>query len=126
MKIKTWNPEMTDAESKDLAYWERNMLALKFADGWYNDDVRKSEIMKDFMDKQPEGQILSGIFQTDWSLIVPRFEGWRRVLTLDGGAITFHIPDEFEVGNLPEIPRNWDGHSTEEKWQRIADGRGIQ
>lgn len=28
MKIKTWNKDMSDAESKDLAYWERNMLAL--------------------------------------------------------------------------------------------------
>lgn len=31
MKIKTWNPEMTLAEAKDLAYRERNMLALWMA-----------------------------------------------------------------------------------------------
>lgn len=30
-----------------------------------------------------------------------------------------------EVGNLPEIDRNWDGHTTEEKWVRIADKFGI-
>lgn len=89
MKIKVWHEGMSDKEAKDLAYWERNMLALRFAQGWYNDDDSN-------------------------------FPGWRRVLSLDNGRMTFHIPDEFDVGDLPEIEPNWDGHTTEEKWQRVA------
>lgn len=95
MKIKTWNSEMSDKETSDLGYWERNVLALRYADGWYNDDDSA-------------------------------FKGWRRVLTLDSGKICFHIPDEFDVGNLPEVERNWDGHTTEEKWRRILVARAIE
>jgi hypothetical protein len=80
MKIRTWNPEMTDGEAKDLAYWERNVLALKYADGWYKD-------------------------------LENNYSGWFRVMSLAGGKITFHIPDSFDVGNLPEISPNWDGHA---------------
>jgi len=107
MKIKTWHEGMSDSESKDLAYWERNMLALRYAEGWYNDDILV-----------PTGQLEPHIQR-------PRYPGWRRVLSLDGGRCTFHIPDDFPVGNLPEIERNWDGHTTEEKWLRIAEVRGI-
>ncbi len=94
VKIKTWNKEMTVEETKDLAYWERNMLALRYADGWYND------------------------LESD-------FPGWLRVLSIDGGKITFHIPDDFNVGNLPRIDPNWDGHTTTEKWKKILAERGI-
>lgn len=95
MKIKTWNKEMSIEQSKDLAYWERNVLALKYADGWYED-------------------------------LENNYPGWRRVLSLEGGKITFHIPDDFEVGNLKQILPNWDGHTTEEKWKKILIERGIQ
>lgn len=92
--IKTWNTDMSDKEAADLAYWERNMLALRYADGWYNDDESN-------------------------------FPGWKRVLSLEGGKITFHIPDDFAVGNLLQIRPNWDGHTTEQKWRRIRELRGI-
>lgn len=112
MDIKTWHPEMSHKETADLAYWERNMLALRYADGWYNDDV--DVIQEDeYGDAAPTFKMQ------------PRFKGWRRVLSLDGGAITFHIPDEFNVGNLPEIQCNWDGHTTEEKWLRVLRMRGV-
>ncbi len=104
MKNRVWKPEMSDAETKDLAYWERNMLALRYADGWYNDDVQVADL------ETPQGA----------PLMQARFAGWRRVLTLDMGAITFHIPDDFDVGALPEVHANWDGHTTEQKWARIA------
>lgn len=107
--IKTWHPEMTDKETADLAYWERNMLALRYADGWYYDDIVR------WRDDNPANQVLES-----------RFSGWRRVLTLDGGAITFHIPDDFDVGDLEEMDRNWDGHTTEEKWRRIAKLAGCK
>jgi hypothetical protein len=94
MEIKTWRPEMTDEETKDLAYWERNVLALRYAEGWYND-------------------------------LENNYHGWKRVLSLEGGTITFHIPDSFNVGDLPEIQPNWDGHTTAKKWQRILALRGI-
>lgn len=95
MNIKTWNKEMSLEETKDLAYWERNVLALKYAEGFY--------------------------FDTENNYL-----GWLRVLSLENGKITFHIPDNFDVGNLPEIQPNWDGHTTEEKWKRILAERGIK
>lgn len=94
MKIKTWNPQMTVEETKDLAYWERNVLALKFSDGWYED-------------------------------LQNNYPGWKRVLSIDDGKITFHIPDDFDVGNLAKIAPAWDGHTTEAKWRRILSERGI-
>lgn len=95
MKVKTWNKEMSVEETKDLAYWERNVLALNYAQGWYIDTENN-------------------------------YPGWSRVLSLENGKITFHIPDEFEVGSLPEIEPNWDGHSTFEKWSRILKRFGIE
>jgi hypothetical protein len=95
MEIKCWNENLTDKESKDLAYWERNVLALHYADGYFEDKECN-------------------------------YPGWLRVLSLEGGAITFHIPDEFNVGNLPKIEPNWDGHSTIEKWSRLLEKRGIK
>ncbi len=95
MKIKTWNKEMSLEETKNLAYWERNVLALKYAEGWYRD-------------------------------VENNYPGWQRVLSLDRGEITFHIPDDFDVGDLKEIAPNWDGHSTKEKWRRVLLSRGIK
>jgi len=93
--IKTWNENMSIEETKDLAYWERNVLALHYAE-FYFDDLENN------------------------------FPGWKRVLSLEGGTITFHIPDEFDVGNLPKLEKsNWDGHTTEEKWSRILKSKGI-
>ena len=94
MKLPVWKPGMTPEEERDCAYQERNLLALRFADGWYRD------------------------IENDWP-------GWSRVLSLAEGAMCFHIPDDFEVGNLPEIRRNWDGHSTWEKWQSVCVTFGI-
>lgn len=102
---------MDPVESCELAYWERNMLALWYADGWYNDDIPVGDDLE-----TPQGA----------PLLKPRYSGWRRVLTLHAGRITFHIPDDFDVGTLAEVKPNWDGHTTEEKWRRIASGRGVK
>lgn len=40
--MKIWHEGMSDKETADLAYWERNMLALRYADGWYNDDIERT------------------------------------------------------------------------------------
>lgn len=95
MKIKVWSKELSDKETSDIAYWERNMLALIYADGWYYDNGGG-------------------------------FEGWRRVLSLKDGKMTFHIPDDFDVGNLRQMVANWDGHTTHEKWARVAKYRNIE
>ena len=96
MNIKTWNKDMTVEETKDLAYWERNVLAIHFAEFYYDD-------------------------------LVNNYPGWKRVLSLQGGTITFHIPDDFDIGNLPKLKEsNWDGHTTEEKWRKILSERGIK
>ena len=84
------NEEMNEVEQ---AYYERNMIALRYADGWYYDD---------------NGE-----------------DGWKRILCLDNGKMTFHIPDDFKIGNLKQIKPTWDGHTTEEKWQRVEDMRKI-
>lgn len=94
MKIYVYDESMSIEEQKDGAYWERNMLALSFADGWYED------------------------LENNW-------DGWKRVLCCKGGAMNFHIPDDFDVGNLKKIEPKWDGHSTEEKWNRVMVEKGI-
>lgn len=81
-------------ESVKIAYWERNMLALYYADGWYYDN------------------------ENNW-------DGWKRVLALEGGKMNFHIPDDFDVGELEQIEPTYDGHTTIEKWKRVSDIMGI-
>jgi len=103
VKIKTWDIMMGDKEASDLAYWERNMLALTVADGWYSDYLFDAN-------------------GSSW----PRYHGFHRVLSLADGRITFHIPDDFDVGDLPQIACNWDGHTTQEKWERVAKACGVE
>ncbi len=122
--MKAWRKGMTDKEAADLAYWERNMLALRYADGWYNDDIDviKEEIFAVFL---PEDAPIDASRRRSIEK-QPRYPGWRRVLSVDDGTLTFHVPDDFDLGNLPEIIPNWDGHTTEEKWQYVACLRGIK
>lgn len=112
MQIRTWHKGMSDKETADLAYWERNVLALNYADGWYNDDIEYRE---------PEHPRYGAA-----TFLAARYKGWRRVLSLEGGKITFHIPDDFDVGTLGEIAPTWDGHTTEEKWRRILTDAGVE
>lgn len=85
---------LSEIEGKNLAYWERNMLALRFADGWYYDT------------------------DNNW-------DGWKRILSLDGGKLTFHIPDDFPIGNLLAIEPNRDGHTNGVKWSRVEEYREL-
>lgn len=111
MKIPTWSAGMSDADSRDVAYWERNMLALRYADGWYLDLV-------------PD--LAAVITKENPKPVKARYAGWARVLSLDDGQMTFHIPDDFDVGNLPAIKPNWDGHTTKQKWQSVFAMFGIK
>lgn len=97
-KTYTWHEGMSLEDTKNLAYFERNMLALYLAKttygGWYYDT------------------------DNNW-------DGWKRVISIDSGRITFHIPDDFNVGSLLEIKPNWNGHSTDEKWRYVMKECGI-
>jgi hypothetical protein len=109
---------------KDGAYWERNMLALYFAmysnKAWKEFNEYLHEVGSDNA-KDPENVPCGWYYDTD-----NNWEGWLRVISLLDGRITFHIPDDFDVGNLPQIEPRWDGHSTEEKWWRMTTACGCK
>lgn len=99
MKPYTWSPDHTLEQTKDGAYWERNMLALTLA-----------QITNSVYNSGKSGWYRHG----DDS-----YTGWSRVISIANGHLTFHVPDDFDLGDLPEIEPNWDGHTTEEKWNRV-------
>lgn len=99
MPLYVWSPEQSIEEQKDGAYWERNMLALMLA-----------HVM-------PNG---------GWYYGEPRYDGWSRVISIASGTFTFHVPDAFDLGTLPQIAPNWDGHTTEAKWNHAMLMCGIQ
>lgn len=132
MKPYTWKPEHTLEETKNGAYWERNMLALMYAAlangvavkhhaeqvvehgppcGWYR-HPREADDPLDDVERYWEDERFD-------------FYGWSRVISLEYGRFTFHVPDDFDLGNLPQIFPNWDGHSTDEKWIRAMGKCGI-
>src|SRR5690606_27047025 len=100
MKPYVWKEGMSEKEMRDGAYFERNMLALLLAKRM-NDFHRYME----YDTEPPCGYYIHG----EW-------EGWSRVISIDNGAITFHVPDDFDLGDLPLIDNNYDGHTTLEKW----------
>lgn len=104
MKPYTWNLDQSLEEQKEGAYWERNMLALLLAKTMNESNYNKSG----WYAHQGEG-----------------FDGWSRVISIDGGKITFHVPDDFDLGALPEIKPNWNGHTTEEKWNQVMQVCGC-
>lgn len=106
-----WHEEMSTEETKKLAYWERNMLALLVAT--LNNDLDNRTGCK----QPPFG---SGWYHHgEW-------DGWARVISIDEGRITFHVPDDFDLGDLPQIEPNWDGHTTKEKWKRVMAFCGVK
>jgi hypothetical protein len=81
---KTIGALMGKTGTKEEAFWERNMLVLMLASGYY------------------------------------LHEGWKvLVINTSEGQLTFHVPPDFDTMGLPEIQPCWDGHTTEEKWERI-------
>lgn len=115
MKIYECKEGMSAEEVKNIAYWERNMLALQLA-MYMNDTVRSVTAML-----APEYYPCGWYYDTD-----NNWEGFKRVISINNGSITFHIPDDFDVGNLPHIEPNWDGHTTKEKWLRIMENCGCK
>jgi hypothetical protein len=111
MKPYVWEEGMTEKEMRDGAYFERNMLALLLA---HNQNYW-AKTTDHFSENTECGWYIHG----EW-------EGWTRVISLFGGQVTFHVPDDFDLGDLPQIKSNWDGHSTEEKWKFAMDVCGCK
>lgn len=94
-------------EQKDGAYWERNMVVLLLA------TLANKHLFETCLAGTPPQ--LSGWYRHQGE----GFEGWSRVISLFGGIITFHVPDDFDLGYLSEIAPNWNGHTTAKKWYRV-------
>jgi hypothetical protein len=112
MKPFVWQEGMNAEETKDGAYWERNMLVLLLANQmnqFHREFLKATKPVAGWFNHQGEG-----------------FEGWSRVVSLGRGTITFHVPDDFDLGDLLEIEPNWDGHSTDEKWLRVMKTCGCK
>jgi hypothetical protein len=103
MKIYEWQEGMSLEESKNEAYWERNMLALFFA-----------VYINDLFEGEGYNPTCGWYYDTD-----NNWEKWKRVISIDKGKYCFHIPDDFDVGRLKQIEPDWDGHTTKEKWIKI-------
>src|SRR4051812_7653910 len=103
MKPFVWSEDRSVQEAKEGAYWERNMLALLLA-------TMDNEVKYECHLAGDATPFLSGWYPHQGE----GFEGWSRVISLLQGKFTFHVPDDFDLGNLPQIPPNWDGSSTEQ------------
>lgn len=106
---------VADQEAKNFAYWERNMLALLLANQLNDTNVAKEQRLY-------QGRSYCGWYEHQGE----GFEGWSRVVSLNNGNITFHVPDDFDLGNLEQIEPNWNGHTTEQKWHHIKVICGIK
>lgn len=117
MKIYVWKEGMTAEESKEGAYWERNMLALWIA--------KMMQVTYDNAKDDGLGSKYKTIHCGWYNDTDNNWDGWHRVISLMDGAFGFHIPDDFDIGSLKEIKPNWDGHSTELKWTRMMEYCGC-
>lgn len=114
MKPYVWKDGMSEKEMRDGAYFERNMLALLLA-----------KVMNLLVEKERSNDMFSNWGKCGWYLH-GEWEGWTHVISLDDGRMTFHVPDDFDMGDLPQIEPNWDNHTTEEKWLYIMNLVGCE
>jgi hypothetical protein len=92
-------------EEKNNAYWERNQLV-----------VFLSKFYKSHLSLHPEED---EYWEDDWRNLV--------CVHLPTGQASWHIHDS-EVkyfAHLPYEPNHWDGHTTEEKYKRLAGALGY-
>lgn len=84
---------------KNLAYGERNKLVAAL-----------SKLFPSSIERHPDNEV----WEADWRWIV--------FIDLPTGQITYHIHDSELVNynHLHTEGRKWDGHSTDEKYKRIA------
>lgn len=108
MKPYVWKEGMSEKEMCDGAYWERNLLALFLAN------------LINSVEEDIEEDMSCGWYEHgEW-------EGWSRVISIFDGGITFHVPDDFDLGDLRQIEPNWNNHTTEEKWTKIMEVCGCK
>jgi hypothetical protein len=123
MKAYVWSPELSLEEQKDGAYWERNMLALytaMYANKAWREFNGYLKVAGSPTAKDPDNLPCGWYYDTD-----NNWDGWKRVISLFDGRITYHVPDDFDMGRLPEIKPNWDGHSTQDKYNMMMERCGI-
>lgn len=121
---EAWHEGMTTGEEVNLAYWERNMMVMWFA-VYSNKSLEAFNLYRGAITGKElrEPTLLSGWFEHQGE----GFEGWSRVISLFGGKATFHVPDSFPISDkLPKIEPNWDGHTTEEKWNHVKERLGLE
>lgn len=110
---------------KDGAYWERNMMALYaavYANRAWTDFNEYLQAAGRGTAQDPKNVPCGWYFDTD-----NNWDGWKRVISLFDGRITFHVPDDFDLGDkLPEIKPNWNKHTTEEKWLMMMERCGCK
>lgn len=95
---------MTEVEAKDAAYHERNMCVAALA---------RQALAKGYEVYLARHE--GGEWDDDWRNIV--------FMNLHSGQVSWHIHDsEVELFAFLEWRRfaSWDGHSTEEKYRRLA------
>jgi hypothetical protein len=93
---------------RNLEKLERNLLAVllaKFVNRYY---------IQAYGGSIPKGMTSGWYVDSN-----PEMVGFQRVISIDGGIYTFHVPDNFDLGDLPEIKPNWTGHTTDEKWATL-------
>lgn len=94
---------MTDLTAADLAYQERNQVVAALA-RLFPSGVRKTAI-------------------DGWD------PAWQNCVFIDlpTGQVSWHFHDReaHMFAGLPEYTRPWDGHTTPEKYERVAALRGL-
>lgn len=122
MDIYVYKEGMSLEEQKDGAYWERSMLAVYmgiYANKAWNQLREVQRESGHIVDNRPA--------PCGWYLDTDNnWGGWHRVVSLFDGKAGFHVPDNFDLGDLPEIEPNWNGHTTQDKWERIRQLCGMR
>ena len=102
-RLKTEIRQLT--ETKDQAYTERNKLVA------YLSTLRNSGILNAYLARHPENDL-------EWD------DDWRWIVAFDTseGQMSWHIHNsEFPLFRHLKVIKNyaWDGHTTEEKYNRL-------
>lgn len=121
---KGWQEGMTPEDTKNLAYYERNMAVLymaNYSNKIWAEFLEYAEAKGDDITEELAKGAPSGWYVHEGD----EFKGWSRVISIGSGTFTVHVPDDFNMGTLPQINPNWNNHTTEEKWNMVKKVCGI-